>query len=48
LLAGDVSYPQGQPDALSRQQAEAGYALFCSAHACSDLTIELLTPDFPG
>ncbi|MCP4333348.1 MAG: 2Fe-2S iron-sulfur cluster binding domain-containing protein [Gammaproteobacteria bacterium] len=46
LIAGEVSYPGGQPDALSEQQVEAGYALFCSAFASSDLTIELLVPEF--
>ncbi len=48
LLAGEISYPGGQPDALSRQQVEAGYALFCSAFASSDLTIELIVPEFAG
>jgi CDP-4-dehydro-6-deoxyglucose reductase len=46
LLAGKVNYPNGQPDALSTQQAEAGYALCCSAFATSDLTIELLVPEY--
>jgi len=27
---------------------EAGYALFCSAFAASDLIIELLVPEFEG
>jgi len=27
---------------------EAGYALFCSAFATSDLTIELIVPEFAG
>jgi CDP-4-dehydro-6-deoxyglucose reductase len=48
LLSGEVEYPQGLPDALSRQQHEAGYALFCSAQATSDLLIELIEPEFPG
>jgi len=48
LLAGVVSYPGGQPDALSGQEMEAGYALFCSAFAASDLIIELLVPEFEG
>ena len=45
VLDGEVEYPAGLPDALSRQQAEQGYALFCSAYPRSDLTIELCRPD---
>lgn len=45
LHAGSVEYPQGLPPALDQAEAEAGYVLFCSARAVSDLTIELLTPD---
>ena len=48
LIAGEVRYPRGQPDALSLEQCEQGYVLFCSAYAVSDLTIELLQPVFPG
>ena len=48
LIAGEVSYPRGQPDALSLEQGEQGYALFCSAYALSDLIIELVQPEFPG
>jgi len=47
LIAGEVSYPDGQPDALSQAQREQGYALFCSAYAVSDLIIELVQPEFP-
>jgi CDP-4-dehydro-6-deoxyglucose reductase len=46
LLAGEITYPRGRPEALSAAQNEAGYALFCSAYALSDLTIELLQPEF--
>jgi CDP-4-dehydro-6-deoxyglucose reductase len=48
LIAGEVSYPDGQPDALNQAQREQGYALFCSAYAASDLIIELVQPEFPG
>jgi len=48
LIAGEVSYQDGQPDALSQAQREQGYALFCSAYAASDLIIELVQPEFPG
>ena len=45
VLEGDIEYPQKFPDALSRQEAEQGYALFCSAYPRSDLRIELCPPD---
>lgn len=48
LLSGEIEYPKGLPDALNQQQHEAGYALFCSAQATSDLSIELIKPEFPG
>ena len=46
LIAGKLSYCNGKPDALSAAQAADGYALFCSAYAESDLSIELIEPDF--
>ena len=46
LLEGNVQYPKGRPDALSHAQQDAGYALFCSALAVSDLVIELCPPTF--
>ncbi len=46
LLRGRVEYPDGIPAALERADAEAGYVLFCSARAVSDLTIELIGPEF--
>ena len=46
LIAGKLNYCNGKPDALSAAQAAAGYALFCSAYAESDLSIELIQPDF--
>jgi len=48
LLSGEIEYPRGLPDALSQQQHAAGYALFCSAQATSDLLIELIEPEFPA
>jgi hypothetical protein len=47
LLSGEIEYPKGLPDALDQQQHAAGYALFCSAQAASDLIIELIEPEFP-
>ena len=47
LRRGEIQYPAGLPDAISAAQAEAGYVLFCSAYATSDLTIELIEPELP-
>jgi CDP-4-dehydro-6-deoxyglucose reductase len=38
LTQGRVQY-EDMPGALSREEADAGYALLCQAHACSDLAI---------
>lgn len=46
VLSGEIVYPKGFPDAISKDQASAGYVLFCSAFAKSDLTIELVVPGF--
>ena len=46
LVSGEIAYPGGLPDAISSDDADAGYALFCSAVAHSDLTIELVAPAF--
>jgi len=48
VLKGEINYPNGLPDAITDAQTEAGYALFCSAFASSDLTIELIEVGFPG
>jgi CDP-4-dehydro-6-deoxyglucose reductase len=48
VLRGEVEYHGGLPDAISEQQVNQGYALFCSAFAVSDLTIELIQPEFPS
>ena len=45
LLAGRVVYPAGLPAAIDVAEANAGRVLFCSAHAISDLVIEL--PEAP-
>jgi CDP-4-dehydro-6-deoxyglucose reductase len=47
LLSGEIEYPKGLPDALGEQRYAAGYALFCSARAASDLVIELIEAEFP-
>jgi len=47
LQQGEIHYPAGLPDAISAAQVEAGYVLFCSAYATTDLTIELMAPEFP-
>lgn len=46
LMSGEVVYPGGLPDALSNEDIENGRVLFCSAHAASDLVIEILRPEF--
>lgn len=40
LKAGQVSYPDGPPIALSEEDEEQNMAIFCQAHAQSDLIIE--------
>ncbi|MDH3218493.1 MAG: 2Fe-2S iron-sulfur cluster-binding protein [Gammaproteobacteria bacterium] len=45
VLMGEIRYPNGLPQAITDSENRAGYALFCSALAASDLTIELATPN---
>ncbi len=40
LKSGQVSYPDGPPIALSEEDEEQGMAIFCQAHAQTDLVIE--------
>ena len=44
LHQGKITYPKGQPGAISDLQTEQGYVLFCSAFAMSDLSIEIIDP----
>lgn len=46
VLEGNISYPKGLPAAISETESQSGLVLFCSAVAASDLTIELLAPEF--
>lgn len=46
VLDGKIDYPNGQPQAITPAESESGLVLFCSAFAGSDLTIELLAPEF--
>jgi len=46
VIEGQISYPAGLPQAISTAESESGLALFCSAFAVSDLTIELFEPEF--
>ena len=48
VLAGEVAYRDGLPDAIDETEARAGFALFCSAYARSDLVIELFRPETNG
>jgi CDP-4-dehydro-6-deoxyglucose reductase len=41
VIKGSIEYPNGFPDAITEYDAGAGYALFCSAYAKSDVTIEI-------
>lgn len=41
LLAGQVSYDEGLPSAISPEQIRQGYALFCQARPLTDLTLEV-------
>jgi CDP-4-dehydro-6-deoxyglucose reductase len=45
VVDGDVSYGDGNPPALDDDAAAAGKALFCQAHADSDLTIQVREVD---
>lgn len=44
LTAGEITYKNGFPDAITADDAEAGYVLFCSAYPESDLLIEIGQP----
>jgi len=46
VIEGEVVYPRGRPQAITADDTRAGLTLFCSAFAVSDLTIELLAPEF--
>lgn len=42
ILAGEVSYPGGQPLGITPDEARAGYTLLCQAHAASpELSVEI-------
>ncbi|MCW8963872.1 MAG: CDP-6-deoxy-delta-3,4-glucoseen reductase [Gammaproteobacteria bacterium] len=47
LVDGDIEYPNGQPPALGDDDIAANKALFCQAHAKSDLTIDVKIIDTP-
>jgi CDP-4-dehydro-6-deoxyglucose reductase len=46
VIAGEITYPKGLPDATNAAEAKAGQVLFCSAYAKSDLVIEIVKPEF--
>ena len=46
VLDGEVCYPKGLPPAISETESQSGLVLFCSAVPASDMTIELLAPEF--
>lgn len=41
LIAGEVSYDEGLPSALSAEELRRGLALFCKARPVTDLTLEM-------
>lgn len=40
-MEGDILYPNGTPAILTRRELDSGWALFCQAHAASDLSIRV-------
>jgi CDP-4-dehydro-6-deoxyglucose reductase len=44
LQSGEVTYPNGTPRALTPEAKAEGKAIFCQAHAASDLVIEVREP----
>lgn len=47
VIDGDFKYPKGQPEGISDEEARMGKALFCQAHAQSDMTIDVKIIDTP-
>ncbi|TNF92914.1 MAG: 2Fe-2S iron-sulfur cluster binding domain-containing protein, partial [Gammaproteobacteria bacterium] len=43
LIEGEVHYPNGQPAALTDEDIDQGKAIFCQAHADTDLLIDVRT-----
>jgi CDP-4-dehydro-6-deoxyglucose reductase len=41
VVSGRTAYPGETPDGIETGDSEDGFALFCQARACSDLTIEV-------
>ena len=48
LVSGDIDYPHGNPPALADEDIAANKALFCQAHAHSDLVIDVKIIDTPA
>lgn len=44
VISGETTYPNGLPDAVDAADTKAGWVLFCSAYASSDLVIEIMKP----
>jgi CDP-4-dehydro-6-deoxyglucose reductase len=45
IISGDISYPDGSPDGLGKDDSKQGFALLCKAQAKSDLIIKARTID---
>lgn len=41
VVSGRVAYPGEAPEGIEPAESEDGYALFCQARACGDLTLEV-------
>ncbi len=41
--SGNFDYPGGKPEAIDEQETAEGWALFCSAHPRSDMTIRVMS-----
>ena len=46
ILEGRIDYPAGMPAAIDAAESATGRVLFCSAHATTDLVIELPVSPF--
>lgn len=47
VVEGEIDYPDGQPAGITDEEVAAGKALFCQAHAKTDLTIDIKIIDTP-
>jgi len=48
IISGNITYPDGLPEALSEEEHQQGLALLCQAKATSDLFIQTRTIETPA